>query len=326
MTDRVFLVTGAMGCIGSWVLRHLVEEGLTTVATDSVADMMRPRLLLGADHLDRLAFSRADITDAAELMGVISEHNPTHLIHLAGLMVPYCKQTPAMGARVNIEGTINVLEAARFPGSRVKSTVYASSVAVFGPDEDGAGLVVDTARQRPLTLYGAFKQADEVIASIYWQDWRVASVGLRPYVVDGVGRDRGVTADLTKALLAAAAGMPYKIRFGGTVALQYASDVAQTFIACAKKEAEGALVCNLRNDVVEVDDFIAAIHGEVPHAKITYDKESPLPFPAELDDTGLRSLLGRVPHTPLLMGVRETIGSFESLLAKGLIDLHQLDE
>jgi nucleoside-diphosphate-sugar epimerase len=108
------------------------------------------------------------------------------------------------------------------------------------------------------------------------------------------------------------------------VALQYADDVARMFIASARAGYVGAAACNLRNDVLTIAEFIAALRAEKPDARITCVSDNPLPFPADLDDGGLRAILGEIPHTPLAAAIQATLNFFQPLLAENRIDLSQL--
>ena len=183
----------------------------------------------------------------------------------------------------------------------------------------------DDAPLHPETLYGVYKQANEHTARLYWQDWQVGSVGVRPFIVYGVGRDQGLTSDIAKAILAAAAGRPYHIQFGGPVALQFAGDVARVLIAAARAAHQGAAACNLRNDVIDVERFCDVLRERVPGARVTCQAGKDLPFPADLDDSGIRQILGAVPHTPLPEAIDATVDQFCALLAAGQIKLRQLD-
>lgn len=327
MSDEKFLVTGAMGCIGAWTLRNLVAEGVPVVAGDLATDPVRPRLLMSQEGLDQVTFAQLDITDPEAVYRLVETEGITHIIHLAALQVPFCRANPSLGARVNVVGTVNIFEAARRYQDQVQGLAYASSLAVLGP----AHLypeqpVTDDVPLHPETLYGVYKQANEHTARIYWQDWAISSVGLRPYIVYGVARDQGMTSDIAKAILATAAGRPYHINFDGPVALQYADDVARMFIGCARADYQGAAACNLRNDVVTVSDFIEMIQMEVPESRLTYQADNLLPFPSDLDDSGLRQILGEVPHTPLQTAIQQTLDMFRELLAQGRIDLEQLEQ
>jgi nucleoside-diphosphate-sugar epimerase len=325
MSNERFLVTGAMGCIGAWALRNLVREGATAIAGDLATEPVRPRQVLSADELAQVQFVKLDVTDLNRVRSVVEENGVTHIVHLAGLQVPFCRANPSLGAQVNVVGTVNIFEAARHNWGQVKGLSYASSLAVLGPAEEyPEGRVGDDVPLLPRTLYGVYKVANEGTARIYWQDWQVGSVGLRPYIVYGVGRDQGMTSDIAKAVLAAAGGQPFHIRFDGPVGLQHADDVARMFIGAARAGYQGAAACNLRNDVVEVADFVALVKEEVPDAQITYTKDNPLPFPWDLDDGGLREILGEMPWTPLREAIRSDLAQFRRLLDQGLIDLKQL--
>jgi UDP-glucuronate 4-epimerase len=325
MSHETFLITGALGCIGAWIMRNLIDEGANVVAMDLANDPIRPRLLLSPAELELITFVQTDVTDLTTVRRVVEQEGITHIIHLAGLQVPACKANPSLGAQVNVIGTINLFEAVRHCQHPVRGLVYASSVAVLGPAHRYPHQPIpDDAPTYPDTLYGVYKQSNEHTARLYWQDWHVGSIGLRPYIVYGVGRDQGLTSGIAKAILAAAAGRPYEIGFDGPVALQYANDVAQMFIAAARAGHQGAAVCNLRNDVIDVADFITLLEGAVPDAQVSA-ASTPLPFPADLDDTNLRQILGHVPHTPLTAAIRETLDQFHRLLNKGQVDLAQLD-
>jgi UDP-glucuronate 4-epimerase len=325
MSDT-FMLTGSMGCIGAWALRNLVAEGTKVVATDLSTEPVRPRLVMSPAELEQVTFVKLDVTDLNAVKNLVGEYGVTHIIHLAGLQVPFCRANPSVGASVNVVGTVNIFEAARAHWGQVKGLAYASSLAVLGPaDLYPERPVPDDVTRAPATLYGVYKVANEETARIYWQDWQIPSIGLRPYIVYGVARDQGMTSDIAKALLAVAAGQPFHIRFGGPVGLQYADDVAQILIQCARSGFQGATSCNLRNDIVEVGDFVARVQAKYSEAQITYNADNLLPFPYDLDDSGLQRILGKVPHTKLDQAIDETVAMFRRLLEDGLVELKQLE-
>lgn len=324
MKDEVILVTGSMGCIGAWVLRHLVDQGTKFVATDLGDDPIRPRLLLSDDEIAEINWQKLDVTDTSAVFDAVKDHGVTRIIHLAGLQIPFCRANPPLGAAVNVLGTVNMLEAAR--QYEISGLSYASSLAALGPPELYPELPVrDDVQTAPTNLYGVYKVANEETARIYWQDWQVGSVGLRPYNVYGVARDQGMTADIAKAILAVAAGRPYHIRYGGLIALQHAADVARIFIDTARAEYQGATVCNLRNDVVDVQTFVSVLHKLYPQSQVSCEEDNVLPFPADLDDSGLRSILGDVPHTPMEIAIQQDFEQFSALIKENKVDLAQLE-
>ncbi len=97
----------------------------------------------------------------------------------------------------------------------------------------------------PGTIYGVYKRANEGSASIYHAERGVASIGLRPHTVYGVGRDQGLTSAPTRAMLAAAAGVPVPDPVRRRSQFQYAPDVARAFVQAALSGYDGATVHNL---------------------------------------------------------------------------------
>lgn len=316
MSERV-LVTGALGCIGAWVVRNLVAEGVPTAVLDVSTAAHRMRLIMSDEEIARVQFIVADIADLAAVEQAFQDSQATQIIHLAGLQIPACRANPALGARVNVLGTVNVFEAARRAG--LGRVVYASSIAVYGPKEEYPPEPVrHDAPLRPRTHYGVYKQANEGTARVYWLEHGISSIGLRPYVVYGPGRDQGLTSSPTKAMLAAAAGKGDHIGYGGRCDMQYADDVARTFIQALRAPFDGAEAFNLRGGVARMDEVVAAIEAAAPSlaGQFTFDK-APLPYPEEFDDSALIAALGPPPHTPLAEGVARTIHLFEEALQAG---------
>jgi len=318
-----YFVTGALGCIGAWVCKHLVERGDVPVVFDLGGEARRIRDALDADAFARVQFVAGDITDLAAVRAAVAACRPRAIVHLAGLQVPFCRQDPPLGARVNVLGTIHVFESALAAG--VERVVYASSAAVFGPGEDDAAPVAEAAAGAPITHYGVYKQANEGTARVYWLEKKLSSVGLRPLTVYGVGRDQGMTAGPTTAMKAAVVGRPYTIAFSGPTDFHYVADTAAAFVACADGGEPGAAVFNLHGETVDVADVVRAIEHEVPAARGTIRVQGPrIPIPAHLDDRAIRAAYPRLPSTSLATGVRATIARFRELHAAGRLDTRDL--
>jgi len=316
-----YFITGAHGCIGSWIVKALVERGDDAVVFDRSDDARRLRAIMDPDQLANVRFVLGDITDGAVVRRALAFSQATRVIHLAGLQVPICKADPVGGAMVNVIGTLNIFEAAR--SLSINNVVYASSAAVYGLNDDDA-VLDETAVCEPSTHYGVFKRANEGNARIYFLDHGVCSVGLRPLTVYGVNRDFGLTSDPTKAMKAAVLGRPFHIRFGGATDFQYVADTAAAFIACAEKTPEGAHVFNLHGETVTVNR-IADLINELTNSSLITFGGPPIPIAPALDDTAIRRFIADLPSTPLEIGVRETMDRFAALRAAGALDTTELD-
>jgi nucleoside-diphosphate-sugar epimerase len=320
------LITGAKGFIGAWIVKNLAERGDYLCMFDQDTGSHRLEALLSEAELEPLKFVQGDITSFDDLDRAVADHGVTHLLHLAALQVPACAQNPLSGARVNVVGTLNVFEVARRRRDLVRSIVYASSAAVFGPEEFyGGHTVPEGAKLEPGTHYGVFKQCNEGSARVYFVSEGMSSVGLRPWAVYGVGRDQGLTSDPTKAIKATVLGRPYTIRFTGGLDLQYVDDTAKIFLRCADANLKGARIYTLRGSVVQVAHFLEALARVAPLSReLIRAQGKPLPIAYDLDDSALISDLGAVPRTSLEEGIRETYQMFERLNAEGRLDARDL--
>ncbi len=322
--SEIYFITGAQGCIGSWIVKALIERGGSVVVFDRSDDSRRLSAIMDGEQLAKVRFITGDITEGAAVLSAMNESGADRVIHLAGLQVPTCKADPVAGALVNVAGTLNVFEAAKTIG--IKRVVYASSAAVYGMNDDDAALD-ETAQCSPTTHYGVFKRANEGNARVYFLDHGINSVGLRPLTVYGVNRDTGLTSDPTKAMKSAVLGRPFHIRFGGATDFQYVADTAAAFIACADDMLEGAHVFNLHGETVTVDRIAKFINSQIAHSNgdlITFGGP-PIPIAAAMDDSAIRRVVNGLPSTPLEAGVRETIDRFAVLRDAGRLDTSDLD-
>lgn len=322
------LLTGGFGCIGSWIVKNLVERGEVAHVYDLSFEPKRLNQVMEPEQVALVKFHAGDVADQPTLQRVVQEQGITQIIHLAGLQVPVCRADPMRGARVNVLGTLAVFETAKALKDQIQRVVYASSAAVFGPPEDEhAPPLRDEAATTPTTHYGVYKAANEGNARIYFEENGISSVGIRPATVYGVGRDFGMTSEPTKALKSLAIGRPYRISFGGWQDMQYADDVAKSFLRCAQTRPEyrGAVVYNLKGQQVE----IATIHRTMcelsPEAAklITYG-EKPLPVAHGFSDEGLQKQFGPLPLTSLRSGFEATLSRFRWLQQHKRLDLSDL--
>ena len=319
MDKYSFLVTGAQGCIGSWVIKNLLERGHDVTAFDLDDRPVRISLLLTPEQLHKVHFVSGDINNFELIRGLIDQRSITHVIHLAGLMTPDCKANPVLGATVNILGALTIFEAVKACKEQIRCVAYASSGAVMGLDgQYDSHPIKDDASRIPSTLYGVFKTTTEDCARIYWQDEGIRSVGLRPPVVYGPGRDRGLTAGVTLAIKAALLGQACEIGFGGPANMAFVDDVARGFVLCALKEPDGAPAFNMLGEVLDVAQMIRMIEELFPAVRgVITCLETRNAMVNLVDDSGIQTLIGPFPRTSFREGVARTVDFFRNLLAKG---------
>ena len=119
MAEQRTLITGALGCLGAWTLKALIALGEEPVGFDLGSDDARLRLVLSEEELARVTLVEGDVTDGTAVGSVLDEHGITNVVHLAAMQVPFVRADPERGARVNVHGTVVVLEAIKKRFNRV---------------------------------------------------------------------------------------------------------------------------------------------------------------------------------------------------------------
>ena len=325
--NRSYLVTGASGFIGAWIVKILLDRGDRVTTLDLSEENHRLDALLPIDEIeatrDRIQPLFGDVADLAVVQGAVDTAQADRIIHLAGLQVPACRADPIAGARVNVVGTLNVFKAAHDAG--IGNVTYASSAAVYGnapadhavPEDEYIG---------PMTHYGIFKLANEGSARIYWNDNGLATAGLRPLTVYGVGRDRGLTSAPTTAMKSALLGMPFELPLTGPTDFLHVEDAAHAFITCADEITEGAHVFNIAGESTTMEACIEHIDEALPEdcRGLLSCNGSSIPIAPRLDDTALRSATSYTNSTGLAEGIQQTISGFQGLIKENRLDLSDL--
>jgi UDP-glucose 4-epimerase len=296
------LITGGSGFLGAWVIRRLNARGLGVRVFD-IHDRRQTVASIAGNMAHQLDWRVGDIADAEAVSQAMQGCDG--VIHLAGVLTSDCAAHPVRGARINLIGTLNVFEAAHAEG--ICQVVYASSAGVYGPD--------DARHPSPMTHYGAFKLATEGSARAYWHDRRIASIGFRPFVVYGAGRETGVSAGPSLACRAAARGEACTLGYTGAAGLIYADDVAQAFEQALLTPAQGASVYNLVGEAATVDEVMDEIRRQVPGAHLQAEGP-PLTIAAGLNEEGLDQLLPGRQITSLADGIAATLQHYRTVRSR----------
>ncbi|MFC5522140.1 NAD-dependent epimerase/dehydratase family protein [Polaromonas jejuensis] len=291
------LVTGGSGFLGAWIVRRLSARGIEVCVLDIHANRQTVAAIAG-DVAHGLDWHVGDIRRADDVRQAL--RGCDGVIHLAGVLTPDCSANPLRGAEINLMGALNVFDAAQAQG--IGQVVYASSAGVYGPH--------DAQHPQPATHYGAFKLAVEGSARAYWHDRGLASIGFRPFVVYGPGRETGVSAGPSLACRAAARGESYTLGYTGASGLIYVDDVAQAFEQALLTPARGASVYNLVGQLATVEEVMAEIRRQVPGARLRAEGP-PLTIAPGIREEGLEALLPQRQFTSLAQGIAATLQHYQ---------------
>jgi len=203
-TDTVILVTGAAGFIGYHVARRLLERGDQVLGVDNLSDYYDVRLkearLAQLESSPRFRFIKLEIADRSAVRNLFSAHSIRRVVHLAAQAgVRYSLVNPHAYADSNLVGFLNILEGCR--QGQAGHLVFASSSSVYGGNTKMPFSEHDNV-DHPLSLYGASKKANELMAHSYAHLYGLPCTGLRFFTVYGPwGRPDMALFLFTKAIL-----------------------------------------------------------------------------------------------------------------------------
>ncbi len=304
-----FLVTGGAGFIGSHVCEHLLRDGHRVWAFDDLNPFYDPEIkrrnLREIQSLARpFEFITGDITDVAVLAGLFASVKFEQVIHLAARAgVRPSLEQPALYQRVNVEGTVNLLEAARKSG--VKKITLASSSSVYGVNAK-----VPFSESDPIfsaiSPYAASKLAGEALGHVYHHLYGMDVAMLRFFTVYGPRQRPDLAIHKFTRLIDA--GRPIPVFGDGRTARDhtYISDIVEGVLACTRQEF-GFEIFNLgESETVELSRLIALIEAALGK-KAVIDRQPMQPGDVPItfaDISKARARLGYQPKVKIESGIK----------------------
>jgi len=304
-----FLVTGGAGFIGSHVCERLLRDGHRVWAFDDLNDFYDPQIKRQNLHeIQSLAqpfeFIPGDITDAAALAEIFSSVKFDQIIHLAARAgVRPSLEQPALYQRVNVEGTVNLLEAARKTG--VKKITLASSSSVYGVNAK-----VPFGESDPIfsaiSPYAASKLACEALGHVYHHIYKMDVAMLRFFTVYGPRQRPDLAIHKFTKLIDA--GRPIPVFGDGRTARDHThiSDIVEGVIACTQREF-GFEIFNLgESETVELGRLIGLIEAALGK-KAVIDRQPMQPGDVPItfaDISKARTLLNYQPKVKIEQGIK----------------------
>ncbi|MDY7040671.1 MAG: GDP-mannose 4,6-dehydratase [Chloroflexota bacterium] len=309
------LVTGGAGFIGSHIADELLARGDEVVCMDNFNDYYDPAYKRRnvAPSLGHPAYTLhdADIRDAEVTEHVFATERPDKVIHLAAMAgVRYSIERAPLYVAVNVQGTINVLEAAR--RHRARNFVFASTSSVYGRS-NSVPFREDDSTDHPLAPYPATKKADEVMGHAYHNLFGLNFTALRFFSVYG---PRG-RPDM----------MPYmvtdRILHDGEIVLfeagqmhrdwTYIADIVSGVIAALDTDLPYEIINLGRGEPVLMADFVRLVEELVgKRARLVTPPAPPSEPPITYADISkARRLLGYNPQTGVAEGMRRFVDWYQ---------------
>ncbi|MEA2224026.1 MAG: UDP-glucose 4-epimerase [Solirubrobacteraceae bacterium] len=301
------LVTGGAGFIGSHLVDALVARGDDVTIVDDLSSGQEANIAGALASGARL--ERADIRDGAALAQVVAAARPEAIFHLAAQVdVRVSLADPAFDARTNVEGTINVLEAARAAGT-ARVVFSSTGGAMYG--ETDLLPTPETVEALPMAAYGQSKFCAERYLALYERVYGLSTIALRFGNVYGPRQDphgeAGVIAIFCGKLRA---GVRPKIFGDGTQTRDYiyVGDLVRALLDAGDARESGVMNIGTEEEtsVLEIVRLLSALNGPgTPEPQFAPARLGEIDR-SSLDATRARELLGWRASTPIGDGLRLT--------------------
>src|SRR5881409_2503931 len=295
-----FLVTGGAGFIGYHLCERLLRDGQAVWAFDDLDNFYDPKIkeanLLDLESLAKaFTFVHGDLTDRARLDQLLGSVKFDQIIHLAARAgVRPSLLEPALYQRVNVEGTVNLLEAARLSG--VKKVTIASSSSVYGMNSK-----VPFSESDPIfsaiSPYAASKLAGEALGHVYHHLYAMDVVMLRFFTVYGPRQRPDLAIHKFARLITA--GKPIPVFGDGSTARDYTyiDDVLEGVMACTQKDF-GYEIFNLgESETVKLSRLIELLEAALGR-KAVLERLPPQPGDVPLTCADISKARARLGYRP----------------------------
>jgi len=317
------MVTGGSGFLGAHIINYLAGRGDEVLIYDLVPPSGERAWLIDGVK-GRVEFERRSIEDLSSLISVIKDYRIEKVVHGASIVdIPYLKQNPLTALRINVNGTINVLEAARLvPVERV---VYASTNGVltvkqYEPIDENHPILLP---EGPASgFYGASKVACEAFGMCYWVYHGINFIALRPSSFYGFGMQ--IPLYLKPIIEGAVKGVPVRLSKGKDTPRDYVyvKDVASAFVKALDIERERIqdriFMIGTGKNLATPAEAARIVKEILPESKIELD-DSP-PDRNEFKHRGVinieraRKQLGYEPQYSFRAGIEDYIKTYQEFL------------
>jgi UDP-glucuronate 4-epimerase len=307
---KVFL-TGAAGFIGSRLSKALLDRGDTVIGLDNLNDYYdlshKQRHLADLRDQSRFTFIQGDLRDAALLQKLFTEHRPDTVAHLGGMAaVRYSILHPLIYGEVNIQGSLNLMEAARLAGNPL--CVLASTSSVYGSITP-IPFTEDAPADRPLAPYPASKRAMELMAHSHHHVFGLPVTCVRFFNVYGPqGRPDMMPWQWSRSIHR---GERITLFNGGHMKRDwtYIDDIVAGFVAALGRPMNYQILNLGCGNPVENLDFVKVIEHLIGKKAVVVDQPAPLsePIVTYADISKARELIGYEPKVRVEEGLKRFI-------------------
>jgi threonine 3-dehydrogenase len=285
------LITGGMGSLGQYLTKKLINENLNKKI---ILFDLRANDSFLKTHGNKIEFVEGNINYFSDLTSVIKRYEIDEIFHLAAGLSSKINENPYFGFKINLEGTINILEMARL--YEMKKVIFISSISTFGTNV--VEPVKNDARQFPTNLYGITKVACELWGLYYYQNYGIDFRALRfPRLVNPGRYEKGASSYPSLMIEKAIKSEPYQINYDKEfrVPIIYIKDAIDALMLLYYSKQGKGKIFNINGLIPTAQEIVEEILKQFPNAPLSFNKypiKSLLSIPLDYDDSEAKKYLG----------------------------------
>lgn len=278
------LILGGCGFIGSHVAKKLVKQNHNVILTDLVVDTT-----LIEDIKDDIVIKRLDILEQFEIFRIIKDYKITHIVNMVSYLTPESQKNPYKALQINCVGMNNIFEISRL--ENIKRIVWTSSNAVYGSQYDPKRELTEIDIPNPETVYSACKYFNEKMATNYFMEYGIDSIGLRFGIVYGYGRKTGSSNYMKELIEKPFHGIPayISLRSDQEINWLHVTDAANSIALALNASNPIRQVFNIPGEVATFAEVAVNVKKHFPEATFNFGKDL-VEWPSRVVDNNVNNI------------------------------------
>jgi len=264
------LITGGTGSIGSFLVKELIKN---KVDKEIILFDLNPNYKKIKEISNQVKVVCGDVSIWSDLVNIVKKYEVSGIFHLAAILSSESERSPLQSMRVNIKGTINILEVAKL--FNINKVIFPSTISTYGLN--AVEPVDENQIQQPTNIYGVTKVFDELWGLYYYRKYRIDFRSVRfPRIVNPGRTGSGAALFPSELIEKVALEEPYKIELKKDykIPILYIKDAIKSLMLLYEAKEVKTRIYNLSALVPDAEEILRVLKKYKPNAKVEFLPQS----------------------------------------------------
>jgi len=264
------LITGGTGSIGAFLVKELIKN---KVDKEIILFDLNPNYKRIKEISNQVKVIRGDVSIWSDLVNIVKKYGIGEIFHLAAILSSESEQSPLQSMRVNIEGTINILETAKL--FNINKVIFPSTISTYGLN--AVEPVDENQIQQPTNIYGVTKVLDELWGLYYYRKYRIDFRSVRfPRIVNPGRTGSGAALFPSELIEKVALEEPYKpeLKKDYKIPILYIKDAIKSLMLLYEAKEVKTRIYNLSALIPDAEEILRVLKKYKPNVKVEFLPQS----------------------------------------------------